>query len=102
MKNFQEKIDQWMSGYKDGYWPAHEQFARLAEEVGEVGRALNIKYGHKNLKPGENPDSLTEELGDILFCVASLANSEKIDLEVAMQIALDKCHTRDVDRFEKK
>lgn len=102
LQDYQKEIDDWLQQYKVPYWQPLSQFARLTEEVGEVGRVLNHKYGDKPKKPTEEPDDLAGELGDILFDVMCLANSEDINLDDALQKVLTKVKTRDKDRFEKK
>ena len=102
LADYQKQVDDWVQGYKTPYWAPLSQLARLTEEVGELARILNHKDGDKPKKPTEEPDDLEGELGDILFDVICLANSEGIDLDKAIQKVIDKSRTRDADRFEKK
>jgi len=60
IKKYQKQIDDWVQGYKEPYWPPLSQFARLAEEVGEVGRLFNHLYGSKPKKQ----DEASQELGE--------------------------------------
>lgn len=53
LNDYQREVDEWASKFDPKYWPALQQFARLAEETGEVARVLNHIYGHKKLKPDE-------------------------------------------------
>lgn len=76
--------------------------ARLVEEVGEVARIVNHKYGDKPKKSDEKDDDLEDELADVLWTVICLANQEGIDLDKGMQRAIDKLLIRDKDRFSKK
>lgn len=76
--------------------------ARLSEEVGEVARIINHKYGDKPKKTSEGPDDLEDELADILWSVICIANSEGVNLDKGMQRAIDKLLVRDKDRFKKK
>lgn len=78
------------------------QLASLAEEVGELARIYNHKYGDKVKKKTEAADDLEGELADILFAVLCMANQEGINMDQAMQKMLNKARTRDADRFEKK
>lgn len=55
--------------------------ARMTEEVGELARAMNIKYGGKKSKFKEDGKEIEKELADVLFTILALANSEKIDLD---------------------
>lgn len=102
LKDAQKKVDDLFDGYDPKYWPALSQFARLAEEVGEVGRLLNHIYGAKPKKPTEAAQELGEELADVLVTVIALANSHNIDLDVELEKNIEKFHARDADRFDKK
>lgn len=101
LKDAQKTVDDWVRGYKTPYWPPMDNLARLVEEVGEVARSMNHKFGSKPPKPGE-VDDLEGELGDVLFSLICIANSQNIDLDNAFEKVMHKCHTRDKDRFEKK
>ncbi len=102
LANYQKRVDDLLQPYAVPYWSPLSQFAQLAEEVGEIGRVLNHKYGDKVKKASEKPDDLTGELGDVLFAIICLANSEGIDLDLAFEQFMDKMNTRDKDRYEKK
>ena len=62
---YQKRIDTILKQYEKPYWDPLSQLARLAEEVGEVGRILNHRFGDKPKKPTEAPDDLEEELADV-------------------------------------
>ncbi|MDO8659857.1 MAG: nucleotide pyrophosphohydrolase [Candidatus Parcubacteria bacterium] len=102
MKKHQKAVDDFVQGFAEPYWPVLSQFARLAEEVGEVGRILNHMYGSKPKKSSENKQELGEELADVLFTLICLANTHKIDLDTEITKVLNKSKTRDKDRFNKK
>ncbi len=102
IKDYQKQIDDELQQYEKPYWAPLSQFARLVEEVGEVGRILNHKYGDKPKKTTETDDDLEDELGDVLYGIICLANSEGIDLDMSIQRAAAKLSTRDKDRFHKK
>jgi NTP pyrophosphatase (non-canonical NTP hydrolase) len=102
LRQYQDEVDGWLEQYDPKYWQPLSQLARLVEEVGEVARVLNHKYGEKPKKASEEPDDLEGELGDILFDVICLANSENIDLDEVLRKVMDKVQTRDKDRFPKK
>lgn len=102
LSNYQQQIDNWVQGFKTPYWTPLSQLARLIEEVGELARVLNHKYGDKIKKLSEEADDLEGELGDILFDVICIANSEGVDLDAALRKVILKAQTRDKDRFEKK
>jgi NTP pyrophosphatase (non-canonical NTP hydrolase) len=102
LTEYQKEVDDWVRGFAVPYWTPLSQLARMIEEVGELARVYNHKYGEKVKKPSEEPDDLEGELGDILFDLICIANTEKIDLDNAFRKVLHKAQTRDADRFEKK
>ena len=95
----QAAVDAYVSQFKEGYWPPLSNLARLIEEVGELARELNHRYGHKPKKPGEPEQDLAIELADVMFVILAIANEQKIDLEDAFGRVLDKYHVRDRDRW---
>lgn len=101
-EELQQAIDRFISQYEEGYWPPLANLARLTEELGELARAVNHEHGPKKRKPSENDSSVADELGDVVFSLAVLANSLGIDLGAAAQRSVDKVTRRDADRFVKK
>ena len=95
----QQAVDAYVGQFKEGYWPPLSNLARLIEEVGELARELNHRYGHKPKKPGEPEQDLGLELADIMFVLIAIANEQKIDLESAFAQVLDKYQVRDRDRW---
>src|SRR5690554_3286622 len=63
----QARVDAWISRFEEGYWPPLTNLARLIEEVGELAREMNHRFGHKTKKPDEADQDLALELADILF-----------------------------------
>lgn len=98
----QQGIDEWMSQFEAGYWPPLANLARLTEEVGELAREINHLHGPKSKKAGETESSIAAELGDILFTVATLANSLGISLDDAAAATLEKVKARDTSRWARK
>ncbi|MFO7172294.1 MAG: nucleotide pyrophosphohydrolase [Bacillota bacterium] len=102
LRDVQRAVDAWIGQFKEGYWPPLANLARLVEEVGELSRELNARFGPKTKKPTEADRDLALELGDILFVVAVLANQLGVDLEEAFRRVMAKYETRDRDRWERK
>jgi NTP pyrophosphatase (non-canonical NTP hydrolase) len=98
----QETVDRWISQYKEGYFSPLSNLARLTEEVGEVAREVNHRFGDKTPKPVEPPRDLAMELADVLFVVMCLANSEGIDLDAAFDAMMRKVSARAADRWTRK
>lgn len=95
----QAAIDRWIRRFRDGYWPPLANLARLTEEVGELARELNHRFGPKAKKASEPPGSVAEELADILFVVGALANQLGISLADAFAGVLAKYEARDAGRW---
>ena len=98
----QATVDRWVSQYKEGYFTPLTNLARLSEEVGEVAREINHQFGQKSKKADEAAGDLAVELGDVLFVVICLANSQGIDLDDAFAAVMRKVTTRDADRWTMK
>lgn len=98
----QERVDKFISQFKEGYFSPLSMMARLTEEVGEFAREINHYYGEKPKKATESEKTIEEELGDIIFVIACFANSLDIDLSEAFDIAINKIEERDKDRWTHK
>jgi NTP pyrophosphatase (non-canonical NTP hydrolase) len=98
----QRAVDDYIGQFAEGYWPPLTNLARLVEEVGELARELNHRYGHKTKKPGEPDQDLALELADILFVLVAIANEQKIDLEEAFRRVLRKYDERDANRWTRR
>ncbi len=93
LADLQALVDAWIRD-RGRYWAPLSQYARLAEELGELGRELNHRFGEKPRGTKDGPGSVAEELGDILFVVVALANSLNIDLDLAFRQTLRKYDRR--------
>lgn len=101
-RDAQTAVDRWVSQYTEGYFNPLTNLARLSEEVGELAREINHRFGQKTRKPNEAEGDLALELGDILFVVICLANSQGIDLDEAFAAVMRKVTTRDAERWTRK
>lgn len=99
LREAQTAVDRWISRFEEGYWPPLANLARLAEEVGELARELNHRYGSKPKKADEPEADLALEIADTLFVLIALANEQGIDLDAAFRRVLEKYETRDADRW---
>jgi NTP pyrophosphatase (non-canonical NTP hydrolase) len=102
LSELQHEVDAYISQFKEGYFPPMELLARLTEELGELSREVQHKYGTKKKKHTEVEKELADELGDFFFVLICLANTEGIDLQQSLQNVLYKYNTRDKDRWTKK
>ena len=99
IKEAQRRVDDWISRFEEGYWPPLTNLARLTEEVGELVREMNHRFGHKLKKPEEPDQALALELGDVLFVLLVIANEQGIDLDDALESVLEKYRSRDGERW---
>jgi NTP pyrophosphatase (non-canonical NTP hydrolase) len=102
LKDAQARVDAWISQFDEGYWPPLVNLARLVEEVGELSRELNHRFGAKTKKSEEPEQDLALELADILFVLLVMANEQQIDLSEALERVLEKYRLRDSDRWTRK
>ncbi|GGA61431.1 nucleotide pyrophosphohydrolase [Ornithinibacillus halotolerans] len=101
-KEIQERVDTYIGQFKEGYFSPLALMARLTEEVGELAREVNHYHGEKPKKATEKENTIEDELGDILFVIACMANSLNIDLSESFNRSMNKFETRDKDRWTRK
>ncbi|GGB05672.1 nucleotide pyrophosphohydrolase [Macrococcus hajekii] len=102
LKEMQQQVDEYISGFKAGYFTPMENMVRLTEEVGELAREINHVYGPKQKKLSEKEKDIGLELADNLFVLLCLANSMDIDLTDSFNETMEKFNKRDYNRFERK
>lgn len=96
----QKTVDEWISGIGNGYFSPLTNMAILAEETGEVARAMARLYGDQKAKASDNIN-LADELADVLWVTMAIANQTGIDLTEAFAANLKKKTERDLQRFKK-
>lgn len=99
MKAMQQEVDAYISQFKEGYFRPLTMLARMSEEVGELAREVNHRFGEKPKKADEPDNSIEMELGDILFITICFANSLGIDLQESFDQVMHKFRTRDRNRW---
>jgi NTP pyrophosphatase (non-canonical NTP hydrolase) len=102
INEMQKQVDQYISQFKEGYFHPLSMLARMTEEVGELAREVNHRYGEKPKKVTEDENTIEQELGDLLFIISCFANSLGIKLETAFDAVMEKYNTRDKDRWTRK
>jgi len=101
LHDVQQEIDHLIKEeWQSDYWAPLSSLARLTEEVGELARELNHRYGEKPKKASEGQGDIAIEIGDILFILASLANSIGVDLDAAFDEVMAKYQRRDKERWK--
>jgi len=98
----QSRVDAWISQYEEGYFHPLTNIARLSEEVGELAREVNHRFGQKTKKPDELDGDVGMEMADVLFVIICMANREGINLQEAFDRMMTKVETRDANRWAKK
>ncbi|HEV8148625.1 MAG TPA: nucleotide pyrophosphohydrolase [Gemmatimonadales bacterium] len=98
----QQRVDVWIAQFEEGYFHPLTNLARLSEEVGELAREINHRFGQKAKKREEPEGDLAMELADILFVLICIANREGIDLQQAFERMMEKVEQRDAERWTRK
>ena len=101
VSEMQREVDCWIKDIGKGYFPPLANMAILTEEVGELARVIVRRYGPQVAKNSDLDRNLEEELADVLWVVACLANQTGVDLTEAFRKTLLKKTQRDRDRFAK-
>lgn len=102
MREAQDRVHTWISQFQEGYFHPLTNLARLTEEVGELAREINHRFGQKSKKPEEPEGDLAMEIADVLFVLVCIANREGIDLDQAFDRMMTKVEQRDAERWTKK
>lgn len=102
LADIQREVDAYISRFKEGYFSPLAMLARMTEEVGELAREVNHRFGEKPKRKDEAENSVEMELGDVFFIVLCFANALGIDLTEAHDRVMQKFSTRDADRWTRK
>ncbi|MBQ1933199.1 MAG: nucleotide pyrophosphohydrolase [Muribaculaceae bacterium] len=97
LAEMQRQVDEWITTIGVRYFSPLTNMAILAEETGEVARIMARRYGDQSFKEGDK-DDLADELADLLWVVAAIANQSGVNLEEAFQRNIEKKTARDKDR----
>jgi len=98
----QARIDAWISQFEEGYFDPLTNMARLSEEVGELAREVNHRFGQKTKKKDEPDGDMAMEMADIMFVLICMANREGIDLQASFDRMMAKVESRDANRWTPK
>jgi NTP pyrophosphatase (non-canonical NTP hydrolase) len=102
LRDYQRRVDAWIGQFEEGYFHPLTNLARLSEEVGELAREVNHRFGQKTKKKEEPEGDLGMEMADILFVMICMANREGIDLDQAFERMMEKVDARDTSRWTLK
>lgn len=98
----QTRVDTWIAQFEEGYFDPLTNIARLSEEVGELAREVNHRFGQKTKKAEEPDGDMAMEMADIMFVLICMANREGIDLQEAFDRMMAKVERRDAERWTRK
>jgi NTP pyrophosphatase (non-canonical NTP hydrolase) len=98
----QARVDAWISQFEEGYFDPLTNMTRLSEEVGELAREVNHRFGRKTKKQDEPEGDMALEMADIMFVLICMANREGIDLQAAFERMMAKVEGRDANRWTPK
>ena len=97
----QKDVDERIKEY-GGYWEPLSMLARLTEEVGELARAMNQKYGGKKKKFEGDGKDIEDEISDVFFDLLCICNSLNINLEKAFIEKTEKSHEKYKEVYSNK
>ena len=98
----QARVDVWISQFEEGYFDPLTNMTRLSEEVGELAREVNHRFGQKTKKKDEAEGDMAMEMADIMFVLICMANREEIDLQASFDRMMAKVEGRDANRWTPK
>ena len=98
LADVQSTVDEWITTIGVRYFSELTNMAILTEEVGELARIMARRYGDQSEKPSDAALDLGDEMADILWVLAALANQTGVDLSAAFQRNIEKKTQRDADR----
>lgn len=99
LAEMQKQVDEWITTIGVRYFSPLTNMAILAEETGEVARIMARRYGDQSFKPGDK-DDLADELADLLWVIAAIANQSGVNLEDAFNCNIEKKTSRDKNRHK--
>ena len=98
LADVQAQVDEWITTIGVCYFSELTNMAILTEEVGELARIMARRYGDQSEKPSDAGRDLGDEMADVLWVLAALANQTGVDLSAAFRRNLEKKTRRDADR----
>ncbi len=100
LTELQSKTDRWIKTYGVRYFSELTNMAILTEEVGELARIMARRYGEQSENESEKSQDLGDEIADVLWVLACIANQTGVDLEQAVEKNFEKKTRRDRDRHK--
>lgn len=97
IRDFQLFVDHWITTTGVRYFSPLTNMAILAEETGEIARIMARDHGDQSWRDGQS-GNLADELADLLWVAAAIANQNNIDLSDAIKKNIKKKNSRDASR----
>ena len=98
LNTLQKNVDDWIRTTGVRYFSELTNLGILTEEVGELARIMVRIYGDQSFKESDKNKELSDELGDILWVIAAIANQTGVNLSEAFNKNIEKKNIRDKDR----
>lgn len=98
LNTLQKNVDDWIKTTGVRYFSELTNLGILTEEVGELARIMVRIYGDQSFKESDKNKELSDELGDILWVIAAIANQTGVNLSEAFNKNIEKKNIRDKDR----
>ena len=96
----QSTVDEWITTIGVRYFSELTNMTILTEEVGELARIMARRYGDQSEKPSDAGKDLGDEMADVLWVLAALANQTGVNLSEAFERNLKKKTKRDAERHK--
>lgn len=96
----QSTVDEWITTIGVRYFSELTNMTILTEEVGELARIMARRYGDQSEKPSDAGKDLGDEMADVLWVLAALANQTGVNLSEAFERNLEKKTKRDAERHK--
>lgn len=100
LEALQQQVDTWIKSHGVRYFGELTNLGILMEEVGELSRVMVRTYGEQSFKESDKGRELADEMADVLWVLAALANQCGVDLQEAMRLNMEKKSTRDLLRHK--
>lgn len=100
LKGVQDMVDSWIKEHGVRYFNELTNMAILTEEVGELARIMARRFGEQSEKESDKNKDLGDEMADVLWVLACLANQTGVDLEEAFKKNIEKKTARDKNRHK--
>jgi NTP pyrophosphatase (non-canonical NTP hydrolase) len=100
LNEVQQQVDEWIKMYGVRYFHPMTNLGILMEEVGELSRIMVRTHGEQSMKESDKGKSMADEMADILWVLAALANQCDVNLAEAFEKNMQKKTLRDKDRHK--